>query len=37
MNVVAPHRASSSIAIDVEGAPMPVDVQVIGTPWYTPV
>ena len=32
-NVVAPHRASSSIATDVEGAPIPVDVQEIGTPW----
>ena len=30
--VVAPTRASSSIAIAVEGHPIPVDVQLIGTP-----
>src|SRR5262245_31003596 len=37
MNVVAPTRASSSSAIAVDGAPIPVDVQEIGTPRYTPV
>jgi hypothetical protein len=37
MNVVAPTRASSSMAIAVEGQPIPVDVQLIGTPRYTPV
>jgi len=31
-NVVAPTRASSSRAIAVEGAPIPVEVQLIGTP-----
>jgi hypothetical protein len=32
MKVSAPHRASSSMAIDVDGAPMPVDVHEIGAP-----
>jgi hypothetical protein len=32
MKTRAPHRASSSIAIEVDGAPMPVDVHEIGTP-----
>src|SRR3990170_6353240 len=36
-NVVAPTRASSSIAIAVEGQPIPVDVQLMGTPLYLPV
>ena len=36
-NVVAPTRASSSIAIAVEGHPIPVDVHEIGTPRYVPV
>ena len=35
--VVAPHRASSSMAIAVDGAPIPVDTQLIGAPLYTPV
>ncbi len=37
MNVVAPTRASSSSAIEVDGAPMPVDVHEIGVPLYVPV
>src|SRR5919204_4868477 len=36
-NVVAPTRASSSIAIAVDGQPIPVEVHEIGTPLYVPV
>src|SRR5262245_24695788 len=36
-NVVAPTRASSSIAIAADGQPIPVDVHEIGTPRYAPV
>ena len=36
MNVVAPTRASSSSAIDVDGAPIPVEVHEIGAPSYVP-
>ena len=36
MNEVTPQRASSSIAMAVDGQPIPVEVTVISRPWYVP-